>query len=155
MIIRCFWELHWEILALLKIKGGCDTSFNFQLKIISGTCLLGSVLKLIFHWNVQILTFIKWLFSSFAEVLMTCTTVKRDVSSPNNFVLEDESSDKSFTSINSNDGPRMEPCETPALTFSHVNFWPSKSQIKYLAGYQIYHFVTVQKLVLIKGFRNI
>ena len=53
---------------------------------------------------------------------MSCATLKRNVSSANNFVLEDKSPDKSFIQIKNNNGPRVEPWGTPALTFSHVDF---------------------------------
>ena len=43
----------------------------------------------------RITTFFKSLFSSFTEVFMSCATLKRDVLSANNFVLEDKSPDKS------------------------------------------------------------
>ena len=50
----------------------------------------------------------KSLFTSFAEVFMSWATLKRDVSSANDFALEDKSSDKSFVSIKNSNGPRME-----------------------------------------------
>ena len=81
--------------------------FNFLLKMTSWACLLGSGLKLIFRWKAQSLIFFKSLFSSFAEVVMSCVTENRDVSSANNFALEDRSPDKSF--IKNNNGPKMEP----------------------------------------------
>ena len=90
MIQGCFCDLHWEKLALLNIKEGCSTSFNLQLKGTSWACLLGSRLKIIFDWNAQILTFFKALFSSFAEVFMSCSTLKRDLLSANNFALENK-----------------------------------------------------------------
>ena len=88
-IPKCFGDLHDEALALLKTKVGCDTFFNFLLKMISWDYLLGSGLKLIFHWKTESLIFVKSLFSSFAEVVMSCVTENRDVSSANNFALED------------------------------------------------------------------
>ena len=145
----CFWDLHWQILSLLKTKGECGIFFNFRLKITFWAFLLEWGLKVIFHWNAQLLTLFKSLFTSFAEVFMSWATLKRDVSSANDFALEDKSSDKSFVSIKNSNGPRMEHWRKPALTFSHVGFWPlrtknhSKNQIECLAGYQIYLFVTV------------
>ena len=82
MIPRCFWDLHWETLSLLKTKGGCGIFFNFRLEITSWVRLLRS------------------LFSSFDEVFMSCTRLKRDVSSENKFALEDKSPNKSFSYIN-------------------------------------------------------
>ena len=53
--------------------------------------------------------FFKSLLSSFAEVVMSCVTENRDVSSANSFALEDRSPDKSFMYIKNNNGPKMEP----------------------------------------------
>ena len=44
----------------------------------------------------QLLTFFKSLFSSFAQVFISYTTLTRDSLSANNFVLEDKSPDKSI-----------------------------------------------------------
>ena len=48
---KCFSELTWETLLLLKSKGGCAIFFNFLLNIISWACLLRSGLKVIFHYK--------------------------------------------------------------------------------------------------------
>ena len=88
MIPRCSWDLHWETLALSNTKGRSGTFFNFRLKITYCVCLLGSGLKPIFQWNAQLLAFFKYLFSSFAEVFMSSATLRRDVSSANNFALK-------------------------------------------------------------------
>ena len=58
----------------------------------SRACLLGSGLKLIFHWKAQPLIF----FKSFTEVVMSCVTENRDESLTSNSALEDWSPDKSF-----------------------------------------------------------
>ena len=83
-----FFRFTLKNISIIKTTEGCDISFNFRLKIISWACLLGSGLKLIFHWNAQLLTFFKSLFISFAAVLMLCATLKRDVSSANKCRLE-------------------------------------------------------------------
>ena len=85
----------------------------------SWACLLGSGLKLIFHWKAQSLIFFKSLFSSFTEVVVSCFTEHRDVSSANSFALEDKSPDKSFMYIKNNNGPKMEPWGMPAVTFRY------------------------------------
>ena len=131
-IPKCFWDLHDETLALLKTKGGCDTFFNFLLKMTSWACLLGSRLKLIFYWKAQSLSFFKSLFSSFAEVVMSCVTENRDASSANNFALEDRAPDKSFMYIKNNNGPKMEPWRTPAVTFCYSDVWPLRRTLCFL-----------------------
>ena len=73
-ISKCFWDLHDEMLGLLNIKGGCDTSFNFPPKMTS--------------W-AQSLFFFKSLFSSFGQVVVSCVPVNGVLSSANNFALED------------------------------------------------------------------
>ena len=71
--------------------------------------MLGSGLKLIFYSKTQSLIFFRSLFSSFAEVVMSCVTENKDVSSASNFPLEDRSPDKPFIYIKSNSSPKMEP----------------------------------------------
>ena len=118
MFLRFAW---WN--ALLKTNGGCDTSFNFLVKMTSWACLLGSGLKLIFHWKSQSLIFFESLLSSFVEVVMSCVTENRDVSSVNNFALEGSLPDKSFLYIKDNNDPKMEPLWTPAVTFRYADVW--------------------------------
>ena len=52
--------------------------------------------------------FRKSLLSSFAEVFLSCTTEKREVSSANNLGLEDKSSDRSLIYIKKNSGQRID-----------------------------------------------
>ena len=40
---------------------------------------------------------------------MLCATENKDVSSANNFAIDDRSPDKSFMYIKNNNGPQMEP----------------------------------------------
>ena len=75
----------------------------------------------------------KSLFSLFAEVVMSCVTENRDVSSVNNFVLEDRSPDKSFMYIKNNNGPKMEPWGTPAVTFCHSDVCPLRRTLCFLS----------------------
>ena len=55
-----------------------------------------SGLKLIFHWNAQLLILAKLLFRSLADLVIFFTTKSKDVSSANNFGLDAKLSDKSF-----------------------------------------------------------
>ena len=95
--------MHDETLALLKTKGGCDR-FSTKNDFLS---LFASV-RVETHFPLKS-PITKSLFSLFAEVVMSCVTENRDVSSVNNFVLEDRSPDKSFMYIKNNNGPKMEP----------------------------------------------
>ena len=63
----------------------------------------------------------KSLFSSLAEMLVSFTTEKRDVSSAKSLAVEVILSDKSLIYTKKNRGPKMEPFGTPAST-SHY-FW--------------------------------
>ena len=49
MIPRCFWDVVCMTLLLLNTSGGCDIALDFQLKITSCACFLGSGLKLVSH----------------------------------------------------------------------------------------------------------
>ena len=118
-----FLRLAWWNVRIVTNQGRWNIFFNFLLKMTSWACLLGSGLKLIFHWKVQSLIFFKLLFSSFAEVFMSFLTKKRDASSANNFALEDRSPDKSFMYIKNNNAPKMQPWGTPAVTFIHSDVW--------------------------------
>ena len=68
MIPIWFWGVVWLTVLLLKVKGrwfiflvylpwSYNIKFMFLLKISSWTCLLGSGLKLIFHWYAELLIF--------------------------------------------------------------------------------------------------
>ena len=109
MVSKCFGDLHWQTFVLLKTKEESSNFFNLRLKTTSWACLFGSGLKLIFLWNAQLITFFKSLFNSLAELLMPCTTMKRDLSSGKNFALEVKSLDKSFIQIKNYNGPIMTP----------------------------------------------
>ena len=85
MAPSCFWEKVWETILLLKTKGGRVNHFDLQLKITFWACLLGSGLKLIFHWKDQSLTFFESSFNSFVEVFTSRTTENNEVSSAKSF----------------------------------------------------------------------
>ena len=55
----------------------------------SRICLLGSGLKFISHWKIQLLILAKLLLSSFADAFMSCVTDNKDVSSVNSLALEE------------------------------------------------------------------
>ena len=57
------------------------TELDFREKITLFACLLGSGLNCIFHWYAQWLTFSESQLSSFADLFISCTFQKREVSS--------------------------------------------------------------------------
>ena len=97
IIPRCFQELTWESLLLLKSKRGCDTLFTFLQNIISWACLIRSGLKFIFHWKAQSVIFFRSLFNSIADVFVLCPTRNTEVSSADSLAFDDKLSDKSLT----------------------------------------------------------
>ena len=65
----------------------------------SWACLLGSGLKLIFHWNAQLLILLKSLIKWAAEVLISRTSEKREASSAKGLAFVDRSSERSLKVI--------------------------------------------------------
>ena len=59
----------------------------------------GSGLNYIFHWYAQLLTFSKSQLNSFADLFISCTFEKRDVSSAKNLHIEVIQSGRSFTHL--------------------------------------------------------
>ena len=68
IIPRWFWDDDWEPLELLNSSGGSYISFALRLKMTSWACLVGSELKLIFHWKAQLFIVSESLSRSFADV---------------------------------------------------------------------------------------
>ena len=64
------------------------------------------------------------LFNTSAEVLLSCTTDNREVSSAKSFTVDSMFSDKSFIYIRKKSGPRIDPCDTPAFSGNHSEVWP-------------------------------
>ena len=114
---------------LLKCRLRWDDFLFFPLNIISCAYLLGSGLKLIFHWKVQLLINVKSLLISLAEVPMSWTTENKEVSSANNLHSLLRPSGKSLTYIKNKRGPRMEPCGTHARISTQEEHWPFKSTL--------------------------
>ena len=96
IIPRCFWVDDDLIKFWLKHDGGWSILSIFLLKITSWACFLGSGLNLIFHWNAQLLIFIKSLFRSLAVEFVLWITEKREMSSANNLGFAVKPSDKSL-----------------------------------------------------------
>ena len=83
----------------VKVKWVWGSLLTFLLKITSWTCLLGSRLKLIFHFCTLWLILAKSLSSSAAAQSILCITENNEVSSANNLALHDNSSASSFMYI--------------------------------------------------------
>ena len=64
------------------------------------------------------------LFNISAEVLLSCTTDNREVSSAKSFTVDSMFSDKWFIYIRKKSGPRIDPCGGPTFTGNHSKFWP-------------------------------
>ena len=71
---RCFWKAVCLTFALLKLSGVWNGFLILREKITSCACLVGSGLKLIFHWVAQSLIFFKSSLRLFVEVFKLWTT---------------------------------------------------------------------------------
>ena len=132
-IPKCFWVSDWVTILLLKINEGWDSFWILREKRTSWACLLGSGLKVIFHWKAQLFILFKSSFKFFADKSLSNITEKRDVSSANSLGFETRFSDKSFIYIKKSSGPRIEPWGTPASTLTHVEFWPFRTTFCFLS----------------------
>ena len=111
-ITKCFWVTDWVIVFLLKLNVGWDDFWSLGEKTTSWACLMGSGLKLIFHWKAQLFILVKSWFHLFADECLSFITEKSDVSSASSF--EVKLSGKSFMYIKKSSGPRTELWGTPA-----------------------------------------
>ena len=97
---NCFSDDNWETLTLilLKTNGWWYISFALRLKITYWAFLVGSGLKLIFHWKVwpfiyyynkfdHLFIISKSSLRSFAGVWVSCTTENKEVSWANSFFV--------------------------------------------------------------------
>ena len=119
-----FFKVAFITLLLSNTSGGCDIVLDFCLKMTSCAWFFGSGLILIFHWKTHLLIFTKSLFCSRAEVLLSWITKNKDVPSANSLAFEGNPSDKSLIYIKNNNGPSIEPWETPALTSGQSEICP-------------------------------
>ena len=91
-----------------NVKGGWKTFFSFLEKMTSRACLLGSGLKLIFHWKAHCFILERSILSSKVLITESWIMEKREASSAKSLVLEDKLWFKSLIYIENNNGPRME-----------------------------------------------
>ena len=52
-----------------------------------------------------------------------------DVSSANSFTVDVMSTDRSLMYIKKKNGPKMDPCSTPAFTGNHSDVWPFRTTL--------------------------
>ena len=95
-IPKCFWVSDRVTMLLLKINEGWDDFWILREKITSWACLLGSGLKLIFHWKAQLFILFKSSFKFFTDKYLSNITEKRDVSSTNSLGFKTRFSNKSL-----------------------------------------------------------
>lgn len=123
IIARYFCEVPWYTLLLLEVKGRSGSLLTFLMKITSWAYLLGSGLKLIFHWCAQWLILGKSLLRSAAELSTLWTTKNNKLSSANNLAFDYIWSVRSFVYIKSSISSSIKPCGTPAFILVNVENW--------------------------------
>ena len=97
--------------------------FCFFQEITFFAHLVGSGLNKLFQLKTQSCIFAKSLFNLEAETLALFTTEKREVSSANSLALVVRPRGRSLMSVRKNNGSRIEPCGTPAVTNFQTEDW--------------------------------
>ena len=100
--------------------------FFFE-KITFFVCLVRPGLNDIFQLKSQSRIFTKSLFSLEEETLALFTTEKREVSSANSLTVVVRPRGRSLIQMRRNNGPRTEPCGTPAVTDFQTEGWPLRT----------------------------
>ena len=126
-IPKCFWVTDWVTVSLLELNLGWVDFWSLRVKITSRVYLLGSGLKVIFHWKAQLFSLFKSWFNLLADKCLSFITEKSDVSFANSLGFEIKLPGKSFIYIKKSSGPRNEPWGTPASIFAHFEWWPFKT----------------------------
>ena len=116
--VQCIFQINPQMFLklltelLLKLSGGCGIFFILREKGTSCACLLGSRLKVIFHWlhwQIYIIDYAKSL----------------------TFVVR--LSEKSFIYIKNNHGPRIDPSGTPNSILDYEGSWPFNTTLCFLS----------------------
>ena len=115
---KCFWESALLTGMLLKNVLRWIFLLVFLLKMTSWSCLVGSGLKLIFHWKAHLLFSFRSLLWFLAVLSGFLTVENRDVESSNNLGLHLRLSDKSLKYIRNKSRPNIEPWGIPALVLA-------------------------------------
>ena len=128
------WLVDWMTTLLLKFNDGWFGSLSFLEKKTSCVFLLGSGLKLAFHWNAHLFILFRSSFKFFVYKIISWTTQNRGISSANSLGFEIKLSERSLINIKKKRGPRIDPWGTPALTLAHEEYWPFKTTLCFLAS---------------------
>ena len=112
---KCFWGSALLTGMLLKNILGLIFIVVFLRRITSWACIVGSGLKLVFHWKAHLFISFRSLFRLLAVLLGTLIVENRDVSPANNLGLHWRWSDKSLMYIGYKSGPNIEPWGTQAF----------------------------------------
>ena len=144
---KCFWVIDWVTILLLTINESWDDFLILRKKRTSWGCLLGSWLKLIFHWKVQLFILFKSSFKFFADKSLS-NTRERDVSTKLNFQISHLNILKKVAVGELNlEEPLLQ--DWSVLNFDHLElhfaFYPLESLPKYLVSYLQLHFVLTYK----------
>ena len=113
-------------------KRWMNITFYLPNSITSWACLLTSGWILIFHWKVLLLIFLRSSFSSLADTFTSWVTENKDVSSANSLTLDDKLSGRPLIQIRNNNGPKVDPCGTPAFTLPQAETWPLSTTLCFL-----------------------
>ena len=123
----------WVYRSVVEIDNWVDRSGFFLMNIVSWIYLMGYRLNFVSHWKSHSLIFSRLWLRWLAEVSMSWTTEKKNLSSANNLHLLLMSFDKSLIYITNNKGPKIDPCCTPARTSAQGEHWPLKTTSCFLA----------------------
>ena len=107
----------------LKFSGRCDVFLFYEKKKTSSHFLLGSGLKVIFHWFAQTFVLRKSLFKLVADTLILSTTEKKI---------------RLFMQIKNSNKPRIDPYGMPVSVLDLEDSWPFNITLwEYLKDYLI------------------
>ena len=109
------WLSHY---AVIKNQWRLRQFLNFGRKNNFLGLLIGSGLKLIFHWKAQLFILFKSSCKFSADKSLPNNTEKKDVSSANSLGFETKFSDKSFVCVKKSSDSRIEPRVSPASTLT-------------------------------------
>ena len=98
-IPKCFCQSAQTTVALLKMIFEWDRLFNFWENITSWACYSNQDWMTFSFYKPFQMFFWRSLFNSFFEILLSCTTENREVSSAKGFTVDTKLSDRSLMSI--------------------------------------------------------
>ena len=119
---KCFWNCTYLAKLLSKFSWECNVFFILWQKITSCTSLLGSGLKVIFHWFARKFILLNLPFKLFAAKLILSTTEKSEKSFAKSLAFV-EAFWKIIYINQNNNGPRAGPCGTHDSISDHEGSW--------------------------------